>query len=142
MKLVVLGLAFGVFAAFSSTARADGPQDPYGPPGANRPPPAAQFQRRAELRQMILERFDRNQDGRLEPRERRQAARALRKMARRLMRQDRREARNEQLRRRVIERYDLNGDGNVGPGEMPPNVARRLRHLDRNHDGWVDDADQ
>ena len=136
MKLVVLALAFGAFAAFSSTARADGPQDPYGPP------PAARVQHRAELRQMILERFDRNHDGQLEPRERRQAVRALRKMARRLMRQQRGEQRNAKLRQRIIERYDLNGDGNVGPGEMPPNVARRLRHLDRNHDGWVDDADQ
>jgi len=90
--------------------------------------------RRPQLRQLILERFDRNGDGRLEPRERRQAARALRKMARRLARQDRRQARLG----KVIQKYDLNHDGNVDAGEMPPAVGRRLRHLDRNGDGWVD----
>ena len=41
----------------------------------------------------------------------------------------------------MIEHYDLNGDGRVGPGEMPPAMARKLRHLDRNGDGWVDNAD-
>jgi hypothetical protein len=43
------------------------------------------------MRQMLLERFDRNHDGRLGPRERRHAARALRKMAKRLARGERRE---------------------------------------------------
>ena len=51
-------------------------------------------------------------------RERRAAVRQLRKLARRLARQDRR-----------------------GPGEVPPAVAGRLRRLDRNGDGWVDESE-
>src|SRR5579862_1913196 len=100
MKLAAVVLASLI--AFTGRAHADA----YGPPGSNAPAPP---QRRAELRQMILERFDRNHDGRLEPRERRQAARALRRLARRLMR-DQNGARNAKLRRQVIERYDLDGD--------------------------------
>ena len=41
--------------------------------------------------------------------------------------------------RQAIRRYDLNGDGNVDPGEMPPAAAERLRRLDRDGDGWVDE---
>jgi hypothetical protein len=43
-----------------------------------------------ELRQVLLQKFDRNHDGRLEPDERHRAARALRKLARRLEREGRR----------------------------------------------------
>jgi Ca2+-binding EF-hand superfamily protein len=89
------------------------------------------------LRRMLVERFDRNHDGRLEPGERRHAVRALRRLERKLARQDRRDARL----RKVIRKYDLDGDGNVGPGEMPPAMAKRLRHLDHDGNGWVDDAD-
>ena len=85
-----------------STALAQGY---YGPPGnypaqapVEAPPPGAQvgvgIERvppRVVMRQMLLERFDRNHDGRLGPRERRHAARALRKMAKRLARGERRE---------------------------------------------------
>jgi hypothetical protein len=66
---------------------------PMPPPGAvvgvgvQAVPPGVAF------RQMILERFDRNHDGRLGPRERRQAARALRRMAKKLARADRRDGR-------------------------------------------------
>jgi len=42
---------------------------------------------------MLLERFDRNHDGRLDARERRHAARALRKLAKRMARDERRGAR-------------------------------------------------
>jgi hypothetical protein len=72
----------------------------YGPPGAMPPPPGAvvgvgvqPVPPRVAFRQMVLERFDTNHDGRLEPRERRHAARALRKMAKRLARGERRQAR-------------------------------------------------
>jgi hypothetical protein len=119
------------------------PADIYGDP-APQPPPRADRERgpRAqrpmpELRRMLVERFDRNHDGRLEPRERRQAVRALRRLERKLARQDGRGARL----RKLIRKYDLNGDGNVGPGEMPPEMARRMRKLDRNGDGWVDGND-
>ena len=111
----------------TTLARAD---DYLGPPSNAPAPPRAAF------RQMLLERFDRNHDGRLEPRERRKAARALRRLARKLAGGDR-----ARQRERIIQRYDVNGDGNVGPDEMPPGLARKLRRLDRNRDGWVDDAD-
>ena len=53
------------------------------------PVPPERMQRRAVLRQMLLAQFDRNHDGVLEPRERRQAVRALRRLARRLARENR-----------------------------------------------------
>jgi Ca2+-binding EF-hand superfamily protein len=96
------------------------------------PPPGGQF------RQQLLERFDRNHDGRLEKRERKQAARALRRIAKQMMRADRRQER----RARFIQRFDLDGDGNVGPGEMPPELANRLRSRDRNGDGWLEPNEQ
>jgi hypothetical protein len=81
-----------------STALAQGYNGPPGAYPVPAPPPGAQvgvgIERvppRVALRQMLLERFDRNHDGRLGPRERRHAARALRKMAKRLARGERRE---------------------------------------------------
>ena len=137
MKVILLALLLS-----GGIAAAD---DYRGPPGGDAEPgtlqvdyrPGPPRQRRAErqqLRQDILQRFDRNGDGRLEPNERRQAARALRKLARQLARQDRRQARMH----RLIQRYDLNHDGNIDAGEMPPAVGKRLRRFDRNGDGWVD----
>ncbi len=69
----------------------------YGPPGAMPPPGAVvgvglqPVPPRVAFRQMLLERFDRNHDGVLEPRERRHAARVLRRMAKRLARAERRQ---------------------------------------------------
>jgi Ca2+-binding EF-hand superfamily protein len=90
---------------------------------------------RAQLQQLLLERFDRNHDGRLEPQERRKAIRTLRRLARRMTMQDRREARGEargevrgERKRALLRRFDTNGDGVIGP--------------DRNGDGWLDDRDQ
>lgn len=116
------------------------PVDPYAAPQQQAPPPAAP-QQRAPLRAALMERFDTNHDGRLEARERRHAIRALRKLERRMMRQQRREARQAARVNRIIQRYDRDGDGVVGPNEAPPAVQQKLRRLDRNHDGWVDDAD-
>jgi hypothetical protein len=96
---------------------------------------------RGTVRQILLDRFDRDHDGRLEDGERRRAARALRRLARKLAHGERRGRKEAALRRQLVERYDLDGDGNVGPGEIPPDVARRLRRLDRNGDGWLDGAD-
>src|SRR5262245_58522222 len=98
---------------------------------------------RGQFRQLLLERFDRNHDGRLEPQERQHAARALRKLARKLERGDARGQRGEwrHARARALRRFDTNGDGVIGPEEMPPGMARRLRPLDRNHDGWLDERD-
>jgi len=93
MKLVTLLLV----AALGGTAAADPYPMPYGGP-----PPGAQVQvgvgvqpvpPRVAFRQMLLERFDRNHDGVLEPRERRHAAKALRRMAKRLARGERAERR-------------------------------------------------
>lgn len=48
---------------------------------------------RGELRQLLLDRFDKNHDGQLDPKERRHAIRALRRIAHRMAVQERREAR-------------------------------------------------
>jgi EF hand len=93
---------------------------------------------RGELRQAVLDRFDRNHDGRLEPNERRHAVKALRKLARKLAREERNQRIGQRRADRLIQKYDANGNGNVDPGELPPRVERRLRRLDRNGDGWVD----
>jgi hypothetical protein len=126
-----------VLCALLGAAHAQ-PVDPYAAPP---PPPPPQQQQAAPLRAALMERFDRDHDGRLDPVERKQAIKALRKLERNLARQQMRDARRAARLRRVIRRYDLDGDGNVGPGEIPPDVARRLRRFDRNGDGWVDDRD-
>jgi Ca2+-binding EF-hand superfamily protein len=140
MKLVPFFVAATL--ALTGVARADDLQDPY---AAEAPPPRERprhqgNQGTGELRHMLLERFDANGDGRLEPRERRHAVRALRRLERKLARQDGQEVRARKLQK-LIRKYDLDGDGNVGPGEMPPRMAKRLRRLDRNGDGWVDQND-
>jgi hypothetical protein len=84
--------------------------------------------RRAERRAKILERFDANRDGQLDPREKRQA-----KTAMRVQRMERRAKRLQ----RLIERFDRNRDGNLGPGEVPPKAMHKLKRLDRDGDGWV-----
>ena len=142
MKLTILALLLGggIAAADDYSGPPGGYDAPatvqvdYRPGQPQRPQRARRRADRQQLRQLILARFDRNGDGRLEPRERRQAARALRKIARQLARQDRRQARLG----KVIQKYDLNHDGDVDAGEMPPAVGARLRHFDRNGDGWVD----
>jgi len=119
------------------------PIGPAGPgamgPGAMRGDPR-RMQLRAELRQALVERFDRNHDGRLEPAERRQAIRALRKLVRRMARREMMAERRGR-RDRLIQRFDKDGDGNLGPGELPPRLQEKLRRFDRNADGWLDDAD-
>jgi hypothetical protein len=125
MKLAALALVTTL--GLGGAAHADPARPEPGPP-------------RGQLHQLLLERFDRNHDGRLEPQERRRAIRALRRLARRLAIQERRAERQGQ--RGLVRRYDANGDGVVGPDEMPPGLARRLRPPDRNGDGWLDDRDQ
>ena len=97
---------------------------------------------RGQLHQLLLERFDRNHDGRLEPKERKRAIRALRKLARRMAMQEQRGEARGARGRGLIRRFDTNGDRVVGPEEMPPGLARKLRPLDQNRDGWLDDRDQ
>jgi EF hand domain-containing protein len=111
------------------------PQGPRGPVD-----PAVRAQRQAkvrQLRQALLQTFDANGDGRLEPQERRQAMRALRRIERKLGGGPQGADRRQMKMRKFIQKYDTNHDGNVGPGEMPPNQAKRLRRFDRNGDGWV-----
>src|ERR1700710_1514292 len=102
MKLAVIALALvSLVGPFSRISAAEpGPADPTV---------------RAERHQMMLQRFDVNQDGRLEPRERRIAKRELR---------------HERKLRKLIKKYDLNHDGVVDQGEMPPRMARKLRRWD------------
>lgn len=143
MKLAVLSCA-AVLALAAPSAGAQ-PFDPYAPPPAPLPVAARTGQHVAPLRAAVVERFDRNHDGRLGPQERRQAIRALRRLARNLARQDRNmrkiERRGAARRHALEQRYDADGDGVVGPGELPPPVADKLRRKDRNRDGWVDDAE-
>ncbi len=145
----VVAFIVSAMLAMTGAARADeysGPLPPQ-PMAQQAPPPMAQppMRPRGALREALLEQFDANHDGRLEPNERRQAVRALRRIARQLARGDRRAARAARAERRAvrqaIRRYDLNGDGNVDRSEMPPAAAERLRPLDRNGDGWVDERD-
>jgi len=117
MKLAVL--AFVVLLGSTAYARPGGPRQG----GA----------KRKQLRALVMQHFDANGDGRLEPRERKQAARALKRLATRMERQQGRKAR----RAKMIRRFDLNRDGNLGPGEVPPAIADELRPLDRDGDGWL-----
>jgi Ca2+-binding EF-hand superfamily protein len=145
MKLAALAfltmLGLGGVAAAEPAAPSNPPSGPVAPraerPRAERP--------RGELRQVLLERFDRNHDGRLDPEERRHAIRALRRLAHRMEMQEQRTdrgARREARMRELVRRYDRNGDGVVTPDEMPPGLARRLQRLDRNGDGWLDERDR
>jgi hypothetical protein len=140
MKLAAL--AFLTTLGLGGVATAD-PAGPINPPAG---PVAPRAERpRGQLRQLLLERFDRDHDGRLDPEERRHAVRALRRLARRMEMQERsgeRGVRREARMRELVRRYDRNGDGVVNPDEMPPGLARRLQRLDRNRDGWLDDRDQ
>jgi hypothetical protein len=114
MNLVAIALVLG----FAGVAHADAPQ----------PRP---------LKQLLLQKFDRNHDGKLGPRERKHAAKALHKLAKRLDGSAAKANGRMQRRQKFIQRFDLNRDGNVGPGEMPPSLADELRPLDRDGDGWL-----
>jgi hypothetical protein len=106
--------------------------------GARDPERAA---RAARLRAALLEGFDANGDGRLGPRERARAARALHRMERRLSRPAGADARahlRAQRVQRMIQRFDRDRDGHLGPGEVSPAASHRLRGLDRDRDGWVE----
>lgn len=137
MKLTALLVT--VLLAGAGTARADDV----------RPRPT-----RPDRRALRLQRLDTNHDGQIEPAER-QAARLARRAARirrfdanhdgQLDPQERRTARAarlDRLKQRLLARFDANGDGNLTPGELPPRLERKLRRLDHNRDGWIDDADK
>lgn len=141
MKLVPWILA--ALLGATQLAAADDLPDPYADGAADqapRPPRARGDRSRQaggalgpELRQLLVRRFDADGDGRLEGRERRQAARALRRAAKGF---------GQRAKRKMIERYDLDHDGNLGPGELPPRLQQRLRKMDRNGDGWLDRRDR
>lgn len=131
MKLAAILLA--VLVSTTGIARADDdlPQD------QTRPQRGQPMQK---LRRALVEQFDRDGDGRLDRRERRQASRVLRRMAKRMG--ERGGARGGDRRARLIQKYDLDQDGNLDPSELPPRVQKRLRRLDRNGDGWLDQNDR
>lgn len=117
MKLAALALV--VLLGSTAYARPGGPQQ-HGP-------------KRKQLRALVMQHFDKNGDGRLEPQERKQAARVLKRLAKRMQRANGHKARHAKL----IRRFDRNGDGHLGPGEVPPAIADELRPLDRDGDGWL-----
>jgi hypothetical protein len=120
MKLAVLALV----ALLGTTA--------YAGPGGRQQRP-----KRKQLRALVMQHFDKNHDGHLERRERKQASRALKRLAKRMDRTQNRAAARNGRHAKMIRRFDLNGDGNLGPGEVPPTIANELRPLDRNGDGWL-----
>jgi hypothetical protein len=140
MKLLLVASMLAGFAGLAGTAHAD---TYYGPPGGapdmTAPPPVqqdyqpvAQHRRQGnqgpnqgprgqgEMKRALVERFDRNHDGRLEPRERAQAARALRRMANRMDRQAARaQMRAERQQMRAQRQQQRQGQGQRQGG---PNV--------------------
>jgi Ca2+-binding EF-hand superfamily protein len=86
------------------------------------------------LKQALMAQFDKNGDGKLEPRERMRAVRVLRRIEMKLAGK----GGKGQRRQRFIQRFDTNHDGNVDQSEMPPGAARKLRRFDRDGDGWVE----
>jgi|SRR5579884_791725 len=93
-----------------------GPPAGYVAPVPGEAPPVAQVDVRADvradvttapprapgvLRAAVIARFDRNGDGRLDVRERRQALRALRRLTRQLAREERRARRAERVQRQA-----------------------------------------
>ena len=94
MKIVAFVVASLLSAGIASADEYYGPPAGVLVPAAPMPMPAP----RANLRAAILERFDRNGDGRLEPNERRHAIRALRRMTKRMAREERR-AEHRRMRR-------------------------------------------
>ena len=102
---------------------------------ADNPQAQPQRQQRGQLRALLLQHFDKNHDGRLGPRERRHAAKALHRLAAKMMQG----GGKQQRHKKFVERFDRDGDGNIGPAEMPPGLADELRPLDRDGDGWLQD---
>jgi hypothetical protein len=130
MKLVAL--AFVTTLGLGGVVHADPPQGPARP--------------RGELHQLLLERFDRNHDGRLDPQERHHAIRALRRLARRLAIQERRaEHRNEARDGRAEYRSEARDRRTEGQSEARDRRTERrdarnralVERFDRNGDGVV-----
>jgi hypothetical protein len=128
MKLTLIATLLTGFLGLGAGMASADPY--YGPPGeapiAGQPvaqPPQPDYvpvrqqvrqpPRNGELRHALMDRFDRNHDGRLEPRERRQAARALRKMARKLAKQERRQMRAQRQQMRAQRGQQSAGGPNV-----------------------------
>lgn len=130
MKLLIAG--FVALLALPSIAAAEGDLGPPGGPVFDEPLPQHGDQQqhrghgRQRLRRALIAKFDANGDGRLQPNERKRAKHVLR----------------AKLMQRFIRRFDTNGDGNVGPDEMPRGAARKLRGLDRDHDGWIEPGER
>jgi hypothetical protein len=99
MKLAGLFLVLFVGTASAQYAGPPGNYPVAPPPGAQVGVGVERVSPRAAMKEMLLERFDRNRDGRLDARERRHAAKALRRLAKRMARGER-GGRGERLRDR------------------------------------------
>jgi hypothetical protein len=136
MAMKLVAVVFAGLLALPNIARAD---DVLNPPGGpvyvevrnDQAPPPERRAKAHRLKEALMEQFDMNGDGKLEPRERMRAVRVLGRIQQRL-------AGKGQWRKKFIKRFDTNHDGNVDQGEMPPRAARKLRRMDRDHDGWVE----
>ena len=142
MKLVALVTLVLATLLGPAAARAEGVLTPPGGPvfveaDYQDPGPAPeQRQKNRQLKQALMQQFDKNGDGRLGPQERMRAIRVLARIQKKLAGRD--GAQQQPGRKRFIQRFDTNGDGNVDRSEMPPGAARKLRRLDRDRDGWVE----
>jgi hypothetical protein len=147
---LVLGIAL-VLPAAPASANPPGETPPAdeAPADDTFAPPAADYYggdytdrggqraRMRAIRKRIKAQFDADGDGRLSREERRTARAAV---GMRFAHNKQRKHKLEMVRK-VIRKFDRDGDGVVGPGEAPPRVVRKLKKLDRNHDGWINDAD-
>lgn len=127
MKLAALAfvLTVGTTLGIGGAARAEpglappGMSPPVGVAPAPAPAPMPRPGRaRGELRRVLLETFDANHNGRLEPDERRRATRALRRIARRMSSGSANDARRERAERRR-ERAERREQRGYAPAEAP-----------------------
>ena len=82
-----------------------------GKPGAGKPGPGKE--RGAEFRQKMLEKFDKNGDGKLDEDEKKAAREAFQKR-----KEGQNGPRGEEFKKKMLEKFDKNGDGKLDPEEM------------------------
>ena len=115
-KKIMLGAMFVAFSGWTMFAQAE-----EGKPGAGKG-------RGAEFRQKMLEKFDKNGDGKLDADEKKAAREEFQKKM-----QDRIGEGGEGFKKKLLEKFDKNGDGQLDPEEMK--AAREAFQRMRNEKG-------